>query len=68
MAVANQTRCNTNEPGVFGKVVCDWFLELLVTVFDAITGFDCDCFSSRLLPSSTANQNATDNPAAAKKV
>jgi len=59
MAVANQTRCNTNEPGVFGKVFCDWFLELLVTVFDAITGFDCDYFSSRLLPSSTANQNDT---------
>jgi len=35
--------------------------ELLVTVCDAITGFDCDYCSSRMLSSSTANQNDYDD-------
>jgi len=41
--------------------------ELHVTVWDAITGFDCDWCSLRL-SSSTANQNVTHQRADAKRV
>jgi len=41
--------------------------ELHDTVCDAITGFDCDWCSLRL-SSSTANQNGTNHPVAAKLV
>jgi len=65
--VVPQTSCDPNEPWVSGKVVCDW-AELLVTVCDAITGFNCDWCSSRLLSSITANQNDQNHPVAAKRL
>jgi len=42
--------------------------ELLDTVCDAITGFDCDWCSSRLLSSSIANQNGQIQLVAASNV
>jgi len=40
--------------------------ELLVTVCGVITGFGCDWCFSRMLSSSTANQNATDDRSGGK--
>ena len=56
MTVAYQTLCGPNEPGVLGKLSAIGSGTARYSLRRHF-GFDCDCCSSRLLSSSTENQN-----------
>jgi len=66
LAAAKSNALQSKRTWRIGESCLRFASELLGTVCDAITGFDFDCCSSRMLSSSTENQNDQNHPVAAK--